>query len=391
MPADPSAVASVEDPELLRMAQAGANWSCAYCGSDQRDLDGACRRCGAGRAAGANAPRGAPHVASNAIPPSGGARALLIGLAAVAVVSVVGCLALVGARSRKASPAAAVASGASVVAVARTEFVARVTATSWKRTIDVEKWKLEPHEGFTADVPQGALETRAAGQKVHHHEDVFDHDETVYDEVEVPDGYRTETYSARESCGEDCTTTPRTCRKVCSGSPRTCRQVCTNNKNGFASCREQCSGGNETCRDDCSGGDRRCTTKYCSVTKTRQVPKTRTERRPRIVKRYRSEPRYAPWSTYKTWEWVTVRTAEESGADAQPRWPDAGVLAIGDAAAPRPGAEREQRREHLEVTLTTDDASMFTYVPKDEEELARITAAPSLRVRVQRGVVTILE
>jgi hypothetical protein len=84
-----------------------------------------------------------------------------------------------------------------------------------------------------SDVPSSAVEVRAAGQRVHHTEEDYDHDETVYDNVEVPDGYRTESYSDRVACGENCTTSTRSCRNVCTGSKRTCKQVCKNNKNGF--------------------------------------------------------------------------------------------------------------------------------------------------------------
>ena len=38
MPEDPSRAVSVTDADLLRMATAGPDWRCAYCGSDQRKL-----------------------------------------------------------------------------------------------------------------------------------------------------------------------------------------------------------------------------------------------------------------------------------------------------------------------------------------------------------------
>src|SRR5262245_29907288 len=64
MPADPSAAASVVDPALLRMARAGANWRCRYCGSDQRAFDGTCAQCGASQGEGrSTAARPEPIVA----------------------------------------------------------------------------------------------------------------------------------------------------------------------------------------------------------------------------------------------------------------------------------------------------------------------------------------
>ena len=47
MPSDTTAAPTVTDPTLLRMANAGPDWRCAYCGSDQRRSDDSCARCGA--------------------------------------------------------------------------------------------------------------------------------------------------------------------------------------------------------------------------------------------------------------------------------------------------------------------------------------------------------
>jgi len=385
MPADPAAVSSVTDPKLLQMAEAGENWRCTYCASAQRALDGGCARCGAGRAEATEAPAApAPAAPSQRGPRR--ARFILVGFVALGAAGLVA-----GVVSHRRSPRLT-APTATPTPPLRTEFTAEVTSVSWKRTVRVERWQLAPHESFTSDVPPGAVEVRAAGQRVHHTEEVYDHDETVYDNVEVPDGYRTESYSDRVACGENCTTSTRSCRNVCTGSKRTCKQVCKNNKNGFASCSEVCSGSGETCREECSGGDRRCSTKYCDQTKTRQVPKTRTERRPRIVRKFRSEPRYAPWSTFKAWEWVAQTTVEDSGDDAAPRWPDAGVPARdgGLEVEARPGALREVRSETFRTTLKTDDGRGHAYTPSSETEFARLTPKATVKVRVVDGVVTLL-
>ena len=62
MPTNTAAAASVMEAGLLRMAEAGPNWRCAYCGSDQRNmLDATCGQCGAS-AADAAAPPEAPPV-----------------------------------------------------------------------------------------------------------------------------------------------------------------------------------------------------------------------------------------------------------------------------------------------------------------------------------------
>jgi hypothetical protein len=394
MPSDTASAATVEDPNLLRMAEAGEHWKCQYCGSHQRDLDGGCARCGAGRKEGANQ-RGAPvrtalpHVARARIWNTTRFRVLAVAF----VVMLCGmCVVLKNTKPRTVEMPARDIQRATATPP-RTDFPATVTRATWSRSVVVEQWQLAPHEGFTADLPANALNVKAAGQHFHHNEDVFDHDETVYDEVEVPDGYTTESYTERVACGEDCTGSGRTCSQQCTPRPQNCREVCTDKKNGFASCKQVCSGGGQDCREVCTGTERRCTTRYCNQSRTRQVPKTKKEKRPRTVKKYRQEPRNAPWSTFSTWEWVKVREAEDSG-DATPTWPDAG--APKDAGAPledggiRAGAEREVRKASYRVFLKYEDGQEREYDPKTEEELAGLPVGMTVQTRVYGLEVTLL-
>lgn len=398
MPSDTASAATVEDPKLLRMAKAGEHWKCSYCGSHQRALDGGCARCGAGRKQGANAARGpqyplpgiaAPRVDRAPIWNTKGFRVIALAF----VVMVFGmCVVL-----KKTKPRTVELPSRDIHVVTatppRTDFPATVTKATWTRSVVIEQWQLAPHEGFTADLPPNALNIKAAGQHFHHNEDVFDHDETVYDEVEVPDGYTTETYSERVACGEDCTGSGRTCSQQCTPRPQNCREVCTNSKNGFASCKQVCSGGGQDCREVCTGTERRCTTRYCNQPRTRQVPKTKKEKRPRVVKKYRQEPRNAPWSTFATWEWVKVRTAEDRGEGA-PQWPDAGAPkdagAAFDDGGIRPGAEREVRKEAYRIWLKYEDGQEREYDPKSEEELAGLPVGMTVQTRIYGLEVTIL-
>lgn len=385
MPVDTRAAPSVTEAELLRMAQAGANWRCRYCESDQRDLYGECARCGGDRARAAAA-RGE---VAGARAPSRPRRKMrdwgVIGLVITLLViftPVAACGVLVS-RCRSSAPVAYEPPPRSPVPPPRTELTATVSSVAWTRTTIVERRQLVPREGFAADVPAGAVDVKAKGQRVHHHEDVYDHDEPEKYEVDVPDGFSTESYTERVRCGEDCKTTPRTCKRVCTRSPKSCREVCTNKNNGFASCREVCTGGDESCRDDCSGGDRSCTTKYCDERRTRQLPKTRKETRTRMVKKYRSEPRYASWVSYRQWEWVAVRNAQLAGADVTPVWPDAG--------APLGDEERVVTKETLSAKLTLDDGSAHTYEPSSAEELARLAPGSTHRVRVDGAHVSVID
>ena len=395
MPADPSAAVSVSDPELLALAKGGENWSCQYCGSDQRDQAGECKRCGGDRthpaeARAATKEAAARRLAQQAGPPR--SRTPLYVLGGLLAVSAFVTLVLV---TRRREPPLQPPDPLGLVVERppppppRTTFTAKITGVTWKRTATVETRQLVAHEDFATEVPAGAVEVKAAGQHVHHEDQVLDHEETVYDNVEVPDGTRTESYTERVSCGQDCTTTPRTCRKVCSGSPRSCRQVCTNSKNGFASCKEVCSGSGETCRDDCTGGGQSCKTKYCDERRTRQIPKTRTERRPRQVPHYRSEPRYAAWSTFKMPEWVHTASSDLTGDDTTPLWPDAGVKET-DAGTVKLGDRRVVRTETMWLKLTTDDGAAHEYSTPSLADLATMAVGGEHQVRVVDGAVTFL-
>jgi hypothetical protein len=175
--------------------------------------------------------------------------------------------------------------------------------------------------------------------------------------VQVPDGYRTESYTARESCGQTCTT-----------KPQSCRQSCSSKKNGFASCRQVCSGGGQS-----------CTTKYCSVSKTRQVAKTRTDYRTRQVPKYRSEPRYAEGFAWRAWEWQHERTVVEKGTDiAAVKWPAGALTAMGGGEQ-----EREKRKSNYVVSLDYDGEQLKFAVP-DAVTAARFTNGSPHEIHKER-------
>ncbi len=360
MPENVETAASVTDEKLLRMATAGENWQCAYCGSGQRALDGSCGGCGAGRAEKANQARAAAHepaMVETARRPRS-RLPLVLGIVAACMLLLGTCALVV---KHKSAPPVRDTMAVSVAAPTPVDRDLAVTRAHWKRTISTDHWQLTDREGF--DPPDDAVDKKKVGEHVHHQEQVLDHMETLYDSVEVPDGTRTESYTEHVSCGQNCTTTPRTCR-----------QNCKSNKNGFA-----------TCTDVCTGGNQSCTTKYCDETRTRQVSKTRTERRPRQEPRYRSEPRYAPWYTYKVMDWAQVATVDREGDDATPAWPDASapphdagkhaspaasVPAAPVATATDHPTTQERRVESFEVTLVDDKGAVYTYEPKTPEELA---------------------
>jgi hypothetical protein len=242
------------------------------------------------------------------------------------------------------------------------DFEARVADVSWERVINVERFQAVAHDGFKENFATDALEVKSLGQREHHQEQVLDHYDTERYSVDVADGYRTETYSERESCGQDCTSTPQSCH-----------ESCKSNKNGFA-----------TCKTVCSGGGRSCSTRYCDKTKTRQVAKTRSESRTRQVPRYRSEPRYAEAFSWVHWEWLPARTARAAGTDVTTRWPESNLnkgLADGEK-------ERETRREKYQVTLDYGEKRTLTFAPNDEL-FAKFAPGTKHSIHTEQGTFTL--
>jgi hypothetical protein len=304
MPGDTAAAPSVTDPDLLRMATAGPNWRCSYCGSDQRKLDGNCAQCGA-----------AP-VAEKPRPPEKRERWpwWRVWLAktrawirehpfATGAIGLVLAIILVWAWVNRTR-----------------HFDATVAAVRWEQNVVVERWQIWQREGWRQDLAPSAFDVVSLGSRVHHYEQVLD-------------GYDTQYYTEKVACGEDC-------RDV----PERCSESCSDNGNGFA-----------TCRTTCSGGGRSCSTRYCDERRSRQVP------------RYRQEPRYAEMTRYRIWDWGYHRTASASGATTNDLyWPDeAARVGVG---LPPDEKERSHRVSKYRVTLGYDedetievevDATMF--------------------------------
>lgn len=235
MPGDTASAATVTEDALLRMATAGPNWRCAYCGSDQRKLDDSCGQCGARP--------GAPRTRRE--PQAKARRSRWIAVrewlrrhpVISTVIGLVFALLLTCAWVNRTR-----------------HYDATVAAATWQQTIVVERYQIWRRDGWRAELPPAAFEVVSLGQQIHHYEDVLD-------------GYDTEYYTEQVACGEDC-------RDV----PEHCSESCSDNGNGFA-----------TCRTTCSGGGRSCTTRYCSESRTRQVPRYRKEAR------YAERVRYDIW------------------------------------------------------------------------------------------------
>ncbi len=272
MPGDTSAAPSVNEPDLLRMATAGPNWRCVYCGSEQRRLDGNCAQCGAAPVD-ATARESEPDV-----PMTWQARVLGWIREHPFVSGAIGLVLVI----------------ALVIAwVNRTRnFDATVAAVRWEQNVVVERYQIWQREAWRQDLSPSAFDVRSLGSRIHHYERVLD-------------GYETEHYTERVACGEDC-------RDV----PERCTESCSSNGNGFA-----------TCRTTCTGGGRSCTTRYCDESRTRQVPRYRQEPRYAEMTRYR----IWDWGYHRTatatgastsdmyWPDEAARVGQGLGADEQER------------------------------------------------------------------------
>jgi hypothetical protein len=321
MPSDTAGAASVKSEKLLRLAKAGANWRCEFCGSDQRALDGQCGNCGASPSGKSILDEGKKPTAK-----SSWTRRVLRRLRGwlskwsvripLALIVLVTAIVLWTGRTR--------------------HFDATVQAVTWKHTITVERYRVWDRNGWRNEIRADAFEVVSQGQKIHHYDDVLD-------------GYDTEHYTEQVACGEDCTTVPESCSESCS-----------DNGNGFA-----------TCTTSCSGGGQSCTTRYCSESRTRQVP------------RYRKEPRYAEAVAYRIWDWGMDRNVHASGRGVHDlNWPDEEAqvgVNLGDKEQ-----ERALRARSYSVTLHYDGDQTLRFKPDTEEAFLRFAPTSIHKLRLKR-------
>ena len=193
MPADPAQAVSVTDADLLRMATAGPNWRCAYCGSDQRNADKSCAECGASSVE-------AEPMAAKSTPPRRPAKPRRWPL----------ILGLVGATG----------TGGYLYSQRTRDFQATVEKVAWSQSIVVERYKIWNREGFRTELPGEAFDIRSQGQKIHHYDKVLD-------------GYDTEYYTERIARRRDLPLRPRPAESA----PRTARLRTCRPRHGGVACR----------------------------------------------------------------------------------------------------------------------------------------------------------
>lgn len=138
----------VTDPKALAAAEAGADWTCEFCGGDNRATDEVCRGCSAARGTSPQRPERVILDADAAPPPPPQ------GVAAPPEETKkkkkrrgCGCLTLLG-----------------LVVLffawlgCPNEQVVTVTGLSWERTVEVEQHRVESGEAWSDELPKGAEE-----------------------------------------------------------------------------------------------------------------------------------------------------------------------------------------------------------------------------------------
>lgn len=383
MPADTSAAPSITDPALLALAKGGPDWRCPHCDASQRNADGSCRNCGAGRPEATPAASTRPPTVIRDTGCTWGCGAILALLSAIALG---GALLIGGGAWLLLRPGTTPSSTSSPVGLAPETWVdATVASARWEHEIDVEREQLVAHEGFREDVPKDATEMKPAGTRVHHVDTVQDGWTTEAYEVEVPDGTRTRTVSEQVDDGYD--THPRTervrCGEDCEPGPETCRETCRPNGNGFATCRTDCTRGADRCRPKwCDETRTERTPRTRTVTRTISEPATRTETRTRRVPAWKQVERRAPFFTWKRLEYVVDRTERDQGDGFDTRWPET----VRRGVKERSGA----RRGRYTITFTTSTGPL-TWAPATLDDYRAFAESARSQLLVRDGVVLSVE
>ena len=315
--------ASVEDPALLELANAGFDWFCPHCRSGNRGDGRECSACGASRD---GRPDGAEDVPSRAVPtrkaeddffrkqapppedwapeapPPDRSRWIFGGAGVLFLVFVL----TVGWWASRTHDV--------VGAVARME---------WSRTVTVEAWTPEVKREW-AHRAQERVETppvNGAGERSGFIRVPDSCREEHYDDETYQCGTREESYDCSTYHTESYTDT---CYRT---ESYRCGETCRDQGNGFARCSPK------TCTRQQS----------YSCTKTRRVRDPKTCRRE--VPRYCERPIYRERCGYLTQKWVGVRTPTLSGTGRDLTWPDPALGPL----------ERSSRGGQYTVTWSYED------------------------------------
>ncbi|HEX8702781.1 MAG TPA: hypothetical protein VF815_28360 [Myxococcaceae bacterium] len=297
----------VTDEKAVDMANAGADWFCAFCGASNRGDTPICKNCKAERTDDAEALH---EEADPGLPPPEPQPAQAAPKKGLGKVG----MALLGTMFS----CCFFTIGYGFWATMTHEATGQVVGTEWQRTVYKERFTPVTKEGWRDELSNQAPRMPVNGTG----------------EVAGVQNVR------------GCVSSQRGTRKVADGTERVCK---TKTRKVACGTEEKCRTRNkgngfkeEVCED---------VTKYCS--ESYEDCDTQT--------RYRTEPVYAQKCDYDTYAWQEVDKKVASGRDEQPpRWPDLSV-----------GATDRLRREEkytIHVEYEDDGKQKSTFEPKSETE-----------------------
>jgi hypothetical protein len=295
----------VTDEKALEMANAGADWFCAYCGASNRGDQPICKNCKAERTDDAKAlreeedPGLPPPEPQQAPPPKRTWRTVLMAVGG-SLLFCCGSTLIYG-----------------IWASWTHDYAGQVVSAEWKRTVFQERFTPVTQEGWRDELrPQAPRMPVNGTGEVAGVQNIRGCSSRQRDTRQVPDG--TERVCSKKT------------RKVACGTEEKCRR--RDKGNGFTE---------EICED---------VTKYCSE----PYEDCRNETR------YRTEPVYAQHCSYDTHQWKEVDRREASGSGEQPpRWPE---LSAGPT-------DRLRREEKYAIHIQYEDKGpkKIVYEPKTEQ------------------------
>jgi hypothetical protein len=295
----------VTDEKALELANAGADWFCAYCGASNRGDQPICKNCRAERTTDAQA---LEEETDPGLPPPPRATPAKRTLRTVGMVLLGGLFFF--------------CCGGTLLLgfwASRThDYTGQVASTEWKRTVYQERFTPVTLEGWR--------------------------DELRVQPPRMPVNGTGEVAGVQNIRG--CVSRQRGTRKVADGTERVCT---TKTRKVACGTEEKCSTrdkGNgfkeEICED---------VAKYCSES----YEDCRNETR------YRDEPVYDQKCSYDTYQWKEVDRRELSGQDNEPpRWPE---LSVGPA-----DRLRREERYTVHIEYEDDGTQRTPFEPKTEQE-----------------------
>ncbi|MEI6511410.1 MAG: hypothetical protein WCO25_05230 [Candidatus Uhrbacteria bacterium] len=328
--------AEVTDAATRAVFDAGPNWSCESCGSDQRKPNGSCGNCGAGNPTklASQAPITEHHESighdpfpasfePEFKPPSNAASLVLVGGIATGLI---GCAALL------------------FFLLWPRDVVARVESIAWSHTATLRQRLVNNGEGWQRSAPSDAYDA-ACERRKNGTENCRPHDcngkmefETCYDQCPR---------SGTENCNEhecNCHVDRSSCKEDGAGGAD-CDEVCDE-------CYDQCP---RTGTEDCNPHD--CNGKMVYETCYDQCDV------------------FENWCKYRYDTWPVVTTKTTSGTTHETFWPE--LTATGND-------QRLERSEKYEVRFS-DEVDRWTYKPDGLQAFARFDPGTSWSATVTVG------